>query len=193
MDVATAGAVVSAIYPVLQDIISFVFKRRGSLHNSEGFRNQVKEMVTVVQSDISQIKAKIDNIREVIAGMDVPTGEIGRTPWQVPPDAKGVNAWLYRRRARQLRSSAEEFRNSVDGIIDIISCCAGVMEGTVAIQSPNEQTRNPDWANDLARSYEEIIEKLGYPSKYSIDDLTNEMDRFLDQSKIALQKLARSV
>jgi hypothetical protein len=193
MDIATAGTLTSKIFPVVLEIISFIMKHKGSLEKKPDFRKQVKEMVTVIQSDISDIRGEIYHIRDEIADMGVDTGKTNTIPWQVPPDINGVKAWIYRRRTRRIISFADEFRNSVNGIIDVISCCSSFMEGTAAIQKSDEQTGDQAWAHELAHSYDEVMRKVVSPEKYSIDDLTNEMERFLDQSTLALQKVARSV
>ena len=78
----------------------------------------------------------------------------------------------------------------MDGIIDLISCCAGIAEkGNVTPMPDND----PESIRNLGRTHEDLRDKLKSPSQYSINELTNAMDRFLDECRQAMQQLSHEI
>jgi len=180
---------VGTTYPILKDVIVYVVKRRGTLSNKPKFKEQLKKMITFTQEDLTKLKEGVEELRMVCAELNIPTGERGSVPWHIPHDVNSYLTWRYRRTSRKIENLSRDFRASMEGIIDVISCCAGVMEGVV--EATPAQYEEPDWAKDLSRYQEDLVEKLVDPSKYSVDELSNAMEHFLDQSRLAMQKLAK--
>jgi polyhydroxyalkanoate synthesis regulator phasin len=187
--------IVGTTYPILKDVIVYVVKRRGALSNKPKFREQMKKMITFTEDDLSKLKDEVGELRRVCAELNIPTGERGSVPWQIPHDVNSYLTWRYRRTSRKIENIGRDFRASMEGIVDVISCCAGVMEGiaeTAPAGAPAPAPyEEPDWARDLGRHYQDLVEKLVEPSKYSVDELSNAMEQFLDQSRLAMQKLAK--
>jgi hypothetical protein len=155
MDIGTFCALLAAIYPPIKDGITYVINNKGAISQGE-FRNQIREMVTVVQSDISSLKSQIEEIRDITARLNIDTEQRGVALWHLPHGVNAIYAWRYKRVVKKINNLAEQFRTSMDGIIDVIACCAGIMEG---IPSPMETERAPTWATDLNRNYEDLLDK----------------------------------
>jgi hypothetical protein len=146
-------------------------------------------MITFTEEDLAKLKDEIEELRRVCAEVNLPMGETGGVPWQIPHDVNCYLTWRFRRITRKVEGICAEFRASMEGIMDVIACCAGIMEGT----EDNPQTyTEPDWSRNLGRAHEELCEKLGRPDRHSIDGLTNAMNSFLDQSRLAMQELAKA-
>lgn len=187
MDVATASALIAAVYPPLKDLIVLIFEQKDGLSGSTEFKGQFKEMVTIVQKDIKALKDEITDVRELCANLNIPLDARGEMPWKTPRGANGIAKWKYKRAVKKINNLSDQFSDSVYGIMGLIDCITGVSKGITQISQDGE---TPDWARDLHRNYEDIAEKVASPDKYSINEFTNEIEIFLDRSKTVLQKIA---
>jgi hypothetical protein len=188
MDIALFATLVGSLYPPLKDAVDYVSKRRGSF--TPNYQEQLKKMVTYTQDDLSRLKGELEDLRKVCAEINLPLGERGSVPWHVPHDVNIYLTWRYRRTSRKIENLCADFKTSMDGIIDAISCCAGIMEGRENMEGPYTE---PDWARNLGRHHEDLRDKLKSPSHYSIDELTNAMEQFLDQCRFTMQQLSDAI
>ncbi len=192
MDMVTYSALLAAIYPPLKDLITYIMNNKEPLNDLENhqFKTQITEMISVIQNDISILKNEIYEVKNVTAQLHVDMEERGNILWNIPRGANCIQTWRYKRARNKIIGLAEQSRSSMIDIIDAIACCSGILAGrTVLSQSESE----PTWASDLGRAYEDALVKTGTPQRYSINELTNELESFLDQSRISLQNLAHEV
>jgi len=188
MDVSLALNILKVL-PAVRDLAEVVFKRRGALKGA--FQEQVRKMVKFAEDDISKLKGDLEEMKKTCAELNLNTGVPGSVPWQTPHTVNAYLAWRYRRVARKVQHLCEEFQTSTAGITDLIACCSGVMEkGSIDTQETFEE---PTWSRDLVRYYQEVAEMVASPAKYSIDELSNTIEVFLDKSRFALQNVARHV
>jgi hypothetical protein len=145
-------------------------------------------MIAFTEGDLSKLKVELEELRTVCAELNLPMAERGNIPWHIPHDVNGYLSWRYRRTSRKIENLCADFRTSVDGIIDVICCCAGITEGLNV--KPVTSYTEAESIRSLGRFHEDLREKLKTPSQYSIDELTNAMNQFVDQCRLAMQQLS---
>ncbi len=173
MDFVLFSGLVGGLYPPIKDAVAFAIGRRGSF--TETYREHLRKMVTFTEDDLSKLKGELEELRKVCAELNLPMGERGGIPWYIPHNVNGYLNWRYRRTARKIENLCQDFRTSMDGIIDVISCCAGLTEGS---DVETVHYIEPEWMRNLGRYHEDLLDKLKAPSHYSINDMTNGMDQF---------------
>ena len=188
MDITLFCTLLGTLYPPLKDVAAYVSKRRGTLNKE--FKDHLRKMITLTQEDLSKLKTELEELKKVCAELNIVTGEPGNIPWRIPHDMNSYLSWRYRRTAKKVENLCDDFKASMDGVIDVIACCAGIMEKTDA-EGPVYQEQ--DWVRDLTRDQEELSEKLVKPSRYSLDDVMNAMEQFIDKCRLSMQKLAKEL
>jgi hypothetical protein len=176
------------LYPPIKDAVLYVIKRRGTF--TSAYKEHLKKMVTFTEEDLAKLKGELEELRKVCSELNLPMAERGNIPWYIPHDKDAYLTWRYRRTSRKIENLCKDFRASMDGIIDVIACCAGITEGVNVTAGAYDE---PDWTRNLGRDHEDLRDKLKSPSQYSINEMTNAMDQFLDQCRRAMQQLSRDI
>lgn len=180
--------IIKTVYPAIRDTAGYLLKRRGSF--TPTFKEHIRKMVVMTEADLGELKAEVENVRRLCAELNLPMGAVGGVPWQIPHDVNCYLTWRYRRTSRKIEDVCSQFRASMDGVMDVIACCAGIMAGDEVSSVPYTET---EWSRNLGRAYEELCEKVGRPERSSIDMVTNAMTSFLEQARFAMQELAKAV
>jgi hypothetical protein len=206
MDVSTALEILKTGLPLITPLAASITRRPAPL--SAQVKAQLQKMLAYTEEDIAKLKAEVEEIRKIGTELNLKNAERGGIPWSTPPNVNGFSAWRYRRSVRRISHLCEDFRASLNGIQDVISCGAGVMDerstaytvptiGAAGATGTGTATTGGEEGDELVRElrlrYETVGEKVLEPAKHSIDDLTNAMEQYLTECRLALQQISRRV
>jgi len=143
-------------------------------------RRQIQDMISQTQAEMRETVEQISALRNECKQRNISTDTPGNI-WMNAPETKHPwRLYRYRNINKRITNLCRDFNKSVDGLVEVVLCTAGIQAGLRDLIEPVEDEQGDALLSTLRDMHDGLRDQVLNIHAYSIDDLSETMTAFLE-------------